>query len=109
MYNMDRYTHPFDRDLADRAGLPEYINRETFPEIRVLDRMAFIKGQGFEPSIGSIFMTTNGGSVSTGDYRFDTINGTLCHAPGWEVYERLFQAEMSSIPTNQSLPPASVR
>lgn len=108
---MDRYTHPFDRDLADHAGLPEYINKDTYPEIRVLDRVAFIKGQGFEPSIGSIFMITNGGSVSTGDWRYDTINGTLCTAPGWENYERLFQAKKTerTNPTSQSPLPASAQ
>lgn len=87
---MNEHTHPFDRTLADRAGVPAYINKETFPEIRVLNRDAFRKNKGFDPAVSSIFVVTNGGSVSTGDDRFDTYNGTLCYAPGWQEYEKLF-------------------
>lgn len=106
---MDKHCYPFDETLAQKAGLPDYINEKFFSDgIRVIDRLGFKHTQGFEPDVGSIFIVTLGGSVTCEDSRWNTINGSLVHAPGWHNYEKFFQDTLKITHPDRFVgPPAS--
>jgi hypothetical protein len=86
---MNASARPFDPILAQKAGIPDYINTTNFPLLEVLDREDFVSRYGFQPCVSTIFITTLGGSVVDNLYS-DTHNGCLIHAKGWQIYERLF-------------------
>lgn len=93
---MSDFTYPFDEELARQAGVPSWVNRERFPQIRVLDPEKFAEVRGHEPSIASVFVVTQGGSVHNGECG-DTYNGTLCGVSSARYMElwRAKQAEQA--------------